>query len=98
MRQYFEPLEKKAIELGAAKAKLIETGQIVFDPRSFLKCRFGCNRWGKYWTCPPNMSISRELFMEAFDRYRWGLVIQTTDSQRRSGCGPGRGKGGHAFL
>jgi predicted metal-binding protein len=78
MRQYFEPLEKKAVELGAAKAKLIETGQIVFDPRSFLKCRFGCNRWGKYWTCPPNMSISRELFMEAFDRYRWGLVIQTT--------------------
>ncbi len=57
MRTYFEPLETKAIELGAAKAKLLETSQVVFDPRSFLKCRFGCSRWGKFWTCPPNMSI-----------------------------------------
>jgi predicted metal-binding protein len=79
MKRYFELLEKKGVELGAFATRLIETDQIVFDPRSFLKCRFGCKRFGKYWTCPPHLGISRELFMEAFSRFRWGLVIQTAD-------------------
>jgi predicted metal-binding protein len=55
--------------------------QIVFDPRSFLKCRFGCKRWGNYWTCPPNLELSPERFMEAFNRYRKAILIQTRDPQ-----------------
>ena len=58
MESNYETLVNRAIELGATGAKLIQTDQVVFDPRSYLKCRFGCNRWGKYWTCPPNMDIS----------------------------------------
>lgn len=76
MQKDFESLVKKAVELGATGAGLIETDKVVFDPRSNLKCRFGCNRWGRYWTCPPNLDISQERFLEAFGRYRMGLVIQ----------------------
>jgi len=72
-------LVDKAVELGATSAKSIKADQIVFDHRSYLKCRFGCNRWGQYWTCPPNLDISPESFMEAFDRYRNAIIIQTAD-------------------
>ena len=75
----FEALIGKALELGATEAKLIDTKQIVFDPRSFLKCRFGCNRWGKFWTCPPHLTLSQDEFMKAFDQYGQALVIKTND-------------------
>jgi len=79
MENKFEILVKKAIELGASEAKIIDTDAIVFDPRSFLKCRFGCNRWGKYWTCPPHLDLSPEKFQDAFNQYSKAIIIKTTD-------------------
>lgn len=79
MESKFSDLVDKAIDLGASEAKLVDAGKIVFDPRSYLKCRFGCNRWGRYWTCPPNLSISPQSFMKAFERYKTAIIIQTTD-------------------
>ena len=75
----YESLAKKALELGATGAKLIQTDQAVFDDRSFLKCRFGCNRWGRYWTCPPNMELTPQEFNKAYDRYSTAIVIQAPD-------------------
>lgn len=74
-----EPLVAKAIELGAMDAKMIDTARIVFDERAYLKCRFGCARWGRYWTCPPNLKLSSEQFMTAFDNYEKALIIQSSD-------------------
>lgn len=79
METSYEGLIEKAVELGANDAKLIDTDKVVFDARSFLKCRFGCNRWGKFWTCPPNMHISHQMFMEGFNKYKKALVIQSED-------------------
>ncbi len=79
MENRYESLVEKAVELGAAEAKLIDTDQVVFDPRSHLKCRFGCNRWGRFWTCPPHLSISQEMFMEGFEKYEKAIVLKTTD-------------------
>jgi predicted metal-binding protein len=75
----FESLVDEALKLGASDANLIGIDQIVFDPRSFLKCRFGCNRWGKYWTCPPNLSISSDEFMLAFQNYEKAIIFRTPD-------------------
>ncbi len=75
----FESLCDRAVELGASEAKLIDTEQVVFDPRSFLKCRFGCNRWGRFWTCPPHLLLGPEEFMKAFDKYRKAIIIKTSD-------------------
>ena len=79
MEEQYQALIEKAVELGATQAKLIDTQNIVFDPRSYLKCRFGCNRWGKFWTCPPHLDISPELFMGAFEQYKQAIIIKTTD-------------------
>ncbi len=98
MDSNYEALVDRAIELGATGAKLVPTDQVIFDPRSYLKCRFGCNRWGKYWTCPPNMDISPKDFQEAYDRYHSAIVIRTIRSQRRPGGDPGHRKRGYDDL
>lgn len=82
MEKDLEALGKKALELGATEARIIDTSTIVFDSRSFLKCRFGCQRWGQYWTCPPHLDISSEKFMEAFDLYSKAIMIQTPDPRK----------------
>ncbi|MGD2269396.1 MAG: DUF2284 domain-containing protein [Desulfobacterales bacterium] len=79
MNDRYEALIDKSVALGAREAKLIDTHQIIFDPRSHLKCRFGCNRWGNFWTCPPNLDISQKEFMAAFERYEKALIIKTDD-------------------
>ena len=79
MESRYDVLVKKALELGASEAKFIHTGHVIFDPRSFLKCRFGCARWGKYWTCPPNLSIGVSEFMEAYEKYNAAILLKCTD-------------------
>jgi predicted metal-binding protein len=79
MEDKYQALIGKSIELGAREAKLIDTDQIVFDPRSHLKCRFGCNRWGRFWTCPPHLDLSSEMFMDAFQQYQKAIIIKATD-------------------
>ena len=82
MEPTYDGLIEKAIELGASEAKIMDTDKIVFDPRSFFKCRFGCNRWGKFWTCPPNMHMSYEMFMDGFKKYRKAMVLKSVDPQK----------------
>jgi len=79
MGNIYDILIERSMELGAEQAKLINTEQIAFDPRSHLKCRFGCNRWGRFWTCPPHLDISPEMFMHAFSKYNKAILIRTTD-------------------
>ena len=79
MTKHYEPLTDKAVELGATEARLVRTGAIRFDRRSLLKCRFGCNRWGKYWTCQPHVGISMEEFQESLNKYTQALLIQSSD-------------------
>lgn len=79
MKNKYQALIDKCIELGAHEAKLIDTDRIVFDPRSYLKCRFGCKRWGKFWTCPPHLELSSETFMDAFQQYRKAIIIKVAD-------------------
>jgi len=79
LKKNLDGLVEKSLELGAAEAKLVDTSQIYFDPRSFLKCRFGCARWGKFWTCPPHLDITPDRFMAAYEKYRKAVIIKTTD-------------------
>jgi predicted metal-binding protein len=79
LERSFEHLIQYARTIGASDAKLMDAGDIVVDPRSLLKCRFGCNRWGKYWTCQPNISISADQFKEALQRYETAIVIKCVE-------------------
>ena len=79
METRYEPLIDRSIELGALEARLVPADEIVFDDRSFLKCRFGCNRWGKYWTCPPNLALTPERFMAGFEKYDHSIFIKVPE-------------------
>lgn len=79
MQAKYKELSKKALQGGASNVSCINTSSIVFDPRALLKCRFGCKRWGKYWTCPPNLSLSQEEFQAALDCYQTAMLLQASD-------------------
>ena len=81
MTKKFSNLVDKAQQLGAIEAVLINTDTIIFDSRSFLKCRFGCPRWGRFWTCPPHLELSPQAFMEAFSNYDQALLLKCTNFQ-----------------
>ncbi|MCR4434734.1 MAG: DUF2284 domain-containing protein [Clostridiales bacterium] len=49
MKDYFV---EKALSLGADHAVVFNISDIEFDPRTILKCMFGCSDWGKGHTCP----------------------------------------------
>lgn len=76
--EYQLKLKNLALEQGAEHAVPFVMEDIVFDPRTLLKCSFGCKDWAKMHTCPsrPN-AISLEEYEKMLRRYKWGLVIHS---------------------
>ncbi len=71
-----------ALEMGAVDAVPFVISDIVFDPRTLLKCMFGCSDWGKLHTCPSRPgSPSMDEYHAMFSRYRWGIVVHTHDKR-----------------
>ncbi|MFY9568474.1 MAG: DUF2284 domain-containing protein [Acetivibrionales bacterium] len=69
---------RKAIEMGADHAVFFRTGDIEFDPRTLLKCMFGCNTWGKGHTCPSRPgSLKPWEYEQIFRKYSWGIIIHS---------------------
>jgi predicted metal-binding protein len=50
----FNFLKDLALQLGASEAKIITTKDIIVENRVVLKCKIGCNNYGKTLTCPPH--------------------------------------------
>ena len=77
-----------ALEMGARHAVVFALSDIAFDPRTLLKCMFGCADWGRNHTCPSRANnVSLAEYKEMLSRYRWGVIVHTTDkalSQRIS--------------
>ena len=57
----FQFLVKLALENGAADAKIIPTSQVVVEDRVVLKCKVGCNHYGKTLACPPYTPSAEEF-------------------------------------
>ena len=71
-----------ALKLGADHAVPFKTADIVFDPRTILKCMFGCSDWGKGNTCPSRPgSLKPWEYENIFKRYSWGIIIHSTDKK-----------------
>lgn len=71
-----------ALSLGAPDCVPFTIDQIVFDPRTLLKCMYGCADWGKNHTCPsrpgnPSMAELRDMF----SRYRYGVIVHAHDKK-----------------
>ncbi|MBP7401651.1 MAG: DUF2284 domain-containing protein [Clostridia bacterium] len=71
-----------ALAEGAEHAVGFVLADIAFDPRTLLKCMFGCADWGKGPTCPsrPGSPTIRQ-YREMLERYRWGLIIHSNDKK-----------------
>lgn len=73
---------KKALEMGADHAVEFKTEDIEFDPRTLLKCMFGCGDWGKGHTCPSRPgSLDPWEYEKLFKKYRWGIIIHSRDKK-----------------
>ncbi len=73
---------QKALKMGADHAVEFKTEDIVFDPRTLLKCMFGCGDWGKGHTCPSRPgSLTPWQYEELFKKYSWGIIVHSHDKK-----------------
>jgi predicted metal-binding protein len=73
----FDFLRKMASDLGASDAKVIPTSKIVVEDRVVLKCKVGCNNYGKSLACPP-YTPSAEEFRKIVGEYSYALFMKFT--------------------
>jgi predicted metal-binding protein len=75
--QKFDFLRKRALELGAADAKVIPANKVVVEDRVVLKCKVGCTNYGKTLACPP-YTPSAEEFRKIVSEYKYALFMKFT--------------------
>ncbi len=72
-------LKKLALELGASDAALIAASRVVVENRVVLKCRLGCNNYGKTLACPP-YAPKAEDFRKIVSEYSYALFMKFNSS------------------
>lgn len=73
---------EKALELGAKHAVQFKIEDIVFDPRTLIKCMYGCSDWGKGHTCPSKPgSLKPWEYEKMFKAYSWGIIIHSNEKK-----------------
>jgi predicted metal-binding protein len=81
-REYADKLISEAMKLGAVDAVAFDISDIVFDPRTILKCMFGCADWGKGHTCPSRPgNLTIDQYERILKKYGWGIIIHAHDKR-----------------
>jgi len=71
----FRFLLEEARGLGALEAKIIDSDKVVVEDRVLLKCRTGCDSYGKKFVCPPLTPTPNE-FRKMLKEYRKVLIVK----------------------
>ena len=71
----YQFLAKLALQKGAADAKIIPANKIVVEDRVVLKCKVGCNHYGKTLACPP-YTPSAEEFRKIVSEYKYAMFMK----------------------
>lgn len=71
----YDFLEKTALELGCAEAKVIPADQVVVEDRVRLRCMIGCPTYGNNLRCPP-YTPSIDSFRKILNDYSVAMVIR----------------------
>ena len=72
----FNKMIEKALETGAFRANVIETGKIVTDASFRDSCAANiCGVYGKCWMCPPDVGEIHELMAKVY-KYTHAMVYQ----------------------
>lgn len=66
---------KRALDLGAKKAKVIKADSIVTAPWVRVRCQYGCPLHGKRLSCPP-YSPTPEKTREIIDCFETALLVE----------------------
>jgi len=77
---------EKAIELGAAKAKIIKAEEVIVVDWVRLKCQYGCSGYGKKHTCPPYSPTPAET-RKIISGYKRAILMKFRSCQE---CGDDR--------
>jgi predicted metal-binding protein len=64
----------RAVELGAAQAKMVRPSDVVCAHWVRLKCRYGCDGFGTCHMCPPHSPTPTET-RQVLDEYRALLLV-----------------------
>ncbi len=73
----FSFLVKLALEKGATEAKIIPANRVVIEDRVVLKCKVGCNHYGKTLACPP-YTPTAEQFRKIVGEYSYAMFMKFT--------------------
>ena len=68
-------LRKRAVEFGAAEAKIIPVEKIVIEDRVVFKCKLGCEKYGKTLACPPYAPTPEE-FRKIVSEYHYAMFMK----------------------
>jgi predicted metal-binding protein len=68
-------LRKRAVEFGAAEAKIIPVEKIVIEDRVVFKCKLGCEKYGKTLACPPYAPTPEE-FRKIVNEYHYAMFMK----------------------
>ncbi|MCL2496691.1 MAG: DUF2284 domain-containing protein [Clostridiales bacterium] len=72
----------EAMRLGAVHAQIFTLDDIVFDPRTLIKCMYGCDDWGKGNTCPSRAgNLSLAEWRDTLSHYKWGVIIHCHEAK-----------------
>ena len=71
----FQFLVKLALETGAVDAKIIPANEVIVEDRVVLKCKVGCNHYGKTLACPP-YTPSAEEFRKIVSEYNYAMFMK----------------------
>ena len=73
----YQFLVKLALENGATDAKIIPASKVVVEDRVVLKCKVGCNHYGKTLACPP-YTPSADEFRKIVSEYSFAMFMKFT--------------------
>jgi len=78
LKRLVSKLSSYALSRGASSAKLIRTEDITVGHWVRLKCMYGCDDYGKYFTCPP-YTPTPEQTRKILDEYRHAMLFEFRD-------------------
>ncbi len=71
----YQFLVKLALDHGVADAKIIPATKVAVEDRVVLKCKIGCNNYGKTLACPP-YTPSAEEFRKIVSEYNYAMFMK----------------------
>jgi len=70
-----ESFIKRALELGAKKAKIISTDTVVTAPWVRFRCQYGCPMFGMKLSCPPRSPTSEQT-QSILDSFKTAILLE----------------------